>query len=195
MKINFSSSKIARIISYLFIPPVMNLLTFIYLSGFSEGKTKFTIILLSALFGVIIPIVFFVIMRRKGKIDDDDAVIKEQRSIPYLFGIFLILIAVLLSINFKLPQIIVTVWIAYLLNSVILLVVNGIWKMSAHAMGTAIPVGVTLHFSGAMLLVFTLIMLVTSWSRIKLNVHTPAQVFAGALTGITVTYLIIYFLG
>ncbi len=195
MKINFSALKIARIISYLFIPPVMNLLTFLYLSGFSEGKTKITIILLSALFGVIIPIIFFIIMRRKGKIDDDDAKIKEQRSVPYLFGIFLIVIAIILSINFKLPEIIVVVWIAYLLNSVILLTVNKIWKMSAHALGTAIPVGVVLHFSIEMTCVFLLILLITSWSRLKLKVHTPAQVLAGALTGITVTFFTIYFLG
>ncbi len=194
MKNNSTGKKVARIVSYLFIPPVMNLLTFLYLAGFSTGKTKSNIIFISALFGVIIPIIFFVIMRRKGKIDDDDAKIKEQRSIPYLFGIFLIVIAILFSIYLHLPEIIVVVWIAYLLNSVILLAVNGMWKMSAHAMGTAIPVGVALNFSYEMFFVFLFILLITSWSRLKLKVHTPAQVLAGALTGFTVTYLTIYFL-
>ncbi len=194
MKNKSLNFKLARIVSYLFIPPVMNFLTFLYLSFFQPEPVKLPVILISLAFGVLIPIVFFVIMRKKGKIDDNDAKIKEQRSVPYLFGIFLILIAIVLSVKLNLPTIILSVWIAYLLNSVILLLVNKFWKMSAHALGTAIPVGVALNFSLFASLFFIFILVITSISRIILKVHSPAQVFAGALTGILVTYLTIIFL-
>ncbi len=195
MKNNSVTRKIARIISYAFIPPVMNLLTFIYLSTFYTGTAKLWTITLSVIFGVLLPITFFIVMRKKGKIDDDDAKIKEQRSVPYLFGIFLIILAIFLSGHLNLPNAISVVWLAYLLNSVLLLIINKFWKMSAHALGAAIPFGVAINFSLTTSIIFFIILVFTSLSRLILKVHTPAQVLAGAFTGILVTYLTIYFLG
>ena len=91
------SKKIARIISDIFIPPTFNLLGFIYIAIFSEYylSQKLLIIASSLIFGVAMPIAFFVVLRKKKIVTDNDAVIKEQRTYPYLVSIVLNLLGFL----------------------------------------------------------------------------------------------------
>jgi len=185
--------KIARIVSYLFIPPLMNFFLFISLAIYLqlEPKIKTVVILISFLFGLAIPIIYFVIMRSKGKIDDNDAQIKEQRKNPYLFGIFLTIVAILLSIYLVNNRIITVAWCAYLVCSIILVIVNKYWKISAHAMGAAIPLGIMLFYSNLLSLSLVMILFLVGWSRIKLKMHNLNQVLAGGFLGVIVPVLLL----
>lgn len=189
---NLQQNKLARIISYLFIPPLMNFFIFVFLAVYLqlEPKIKMAIILISFLFGLAVPIIYFVIMRSKGKIDDNDAQVKEQRTSPYLFGIFLTIIAILLSVYLVNNRIITIAWIAYLICSVILVIVNKSWKISAHAMGTAIPLGIILFYSNLLSLTLVIILILVGWSRIKLKMHNLNQVLAGSFLGVIVPVLL-----
>lgn len=189
---NLQSNKFARIISYLFIPPLMNFFIFVFLALHLQLEQRFlsAAILISFLFGLAIPVIYFVILRSRGKIDDNDAQVKEQRTNPYLFGILLTLAAILLSAIFVSNKIITIAWITYLVCSMILILVNKYWKISAHAMGAAIPLGIMLFYSNLLSLGLVVILILVGWSRIKLKMHNLSQVLAGGFLGIIIPALL-----
>ena len=100
---------LAKVISYLLVPPVNLLLTFIILSNeiYLDAELKQISILIAVIFGVILPILVFVYLRKKGKIVNDDATIKGERTLPYLIGIGFAINAIILSFIFKLHPLII----------------------------------------------------------------------------------------
>src|SRR5210317_1924000 len=102
-------NSLAKIISYLFIPQINLILSFYILSyhiyGCSPDLTFSMFV--ATLFGFILPIIFFITMRFRGKIVDDDASNKKERTIPYFFGTIIILFALLISLFLKFHPLII----------------------------------------------------------------------------------------
>ncbi|MEE9432110.1 MAG: hypothetical protein V3V16_13760, partial [Melioribacteraceae bacterium] len=172
-------------------PPVMNVVIFV-LFAFRFGQTeKLLVIFSSLIFGFILPIVTFIILRRKNKIVNDDATIKEERTIPYLYGIVFSLCGMSLLFFGGASLVTVLLWSAYFVNSTILIVVNKFWKISAHTMGVAIPLGASFVLGGALSIVLGVILLLVAWARYELKVHTIPQLIVGAFVGFITTYLLV----
>ena len=180
----------AKIISYLFVPPFLNLVIFIYYSlNYEENSKLIYSIIISLLFGVIFPILTFVYFRKKGKILNNDATVKEERTVPYIYGIIYTLLGVIISGFFELNPSIILLWMSYLICSIALININRFWKVSAHSMGAAIPLGAS-FFIGELPIFFAILILV-SWSRFYLKVHSFAQIVAGAFIGFGITFILI----
>ncbi len=187
-----NTNRIAKNLSYIFIPPVMNIAIFILLAFKLEEEGKQQYVILSAIiFGFLLPLATFIILRKKGKIVDDDATIKEERTVPYLFGISFSILAIIFLYYFEISELSVLLWISYFFNSIVLIAVNKYWKISAHAMGAAIPFSASTLFGGLYSLVFGIVLLLVSWARYKLKVHTVAQIIAGAFVGFIITFLLL----
>ncbi len=184
---------LAKIISYIFIPPVMNLFIFWYLFDISNEPNRIVIIISSAIFGFILPILFFVFMRRKGKIINDDATDKSQRTIPYIVGILFSLFAYFvleLTGNFANAA---KMWLVYLFSSLIIIPINFYWKISAHALGVSIPFAYLLYSGSKFSLPFIFIIFLVFISRLILKVHTPMQLIAGVVVGLIITNIVYLF--
>ncbi len=189
MKVN--SEITAKIFSYLFVPPVMTLIIFAEIGLNSNGH--FSEIFLNALlFGFVLPIAVFVYLRKKNLVVNDDAVIKEERTLPYLIGALLTLVAFFVSWRTTGFSLATSTWVIYFVTSLLITAINKFWKISAHAMGVGIPLGVTLFEGNSLSLFFAVVLVIVFWARLKLRVHTPMQVVAGALTGIFVSLAILY---
>jgi len=183
---------IAKIISYLFIPPAMNLFIFLlYSNRYDNGQKGIAVILSALIFGFILPIVTFIILRKKGKVIDNDATIKEERTVPYLYGIGFSLLAILFLHISKTSSQSIILWEAYLINSIVLVIVNKYWKISAHAMGAAIPLGAAMLLNNIWIAIFFIILLLVGWSRYKLKVHTLPQIIGGSFVGYAITYFLL----
>ena len=61
------------------------------------------------------------------------------------------------------------------------------WKISAHAAGAAMPFTALFTVFGAAALPLAAIIPVVCWARVKAEMHTVAQVCAGALLGLLMT--------
>jgi membrane-associated phospholipid phosphatase len=182
--------KIAKIISYLFVPPVTNFLIFIFYSFYFEKNIQvWYSIFISFLLGLTIPIYTFLQFRKKGKILNDDATIKEERTIPYIYSIFFTLSGVIMSGFLHLDVKIIMLWMIYVITSIVIINVNRFWKISAHAMGAAIPLGASVIINEVHL--FLIILLLVSWSRFYLKVHTITQILAGGVLGFLTSYLLL----
>lgn len=182
--------KFARVISDIFIPPVNLLLLFTYLAIYVE-ETNFTSFMVfdsALLFGVIFPIAYFVYLRKKGKIADNDASVRTQRTKPYLVGSALALVGFLMLYYYDAQPICIAAWFIYFMNTLIIASINSFWKISAHAMGVAGPLAIMTYLLGIWVIPLFVILVVVGWARVLLKIHTPAQVIAGSIVGFTITY-------
>jgi len=187
-----NKNRIAKILSYIFIPPVMNVVIFILFAlKIEQTNNRFYVILSAIIFGFLLPLTTFIILRKQGKIVDDDATIKEERTVPYLFGIFFSVLAIVLLNYFKVSESSVLLWISYFVNSIVLISVNKIWKISAHSMGAAIPFAASLLLGSIYPLVFAIILLLVACARYELKVHTMPQIITGAFVGFIITFLLL----
>lgn len=187
----FSSHKLARFISTLFVPPSFTIIIFAIFAfvlesePIKQGVTIFT----ALVFGFIAPIVLFLILRNKGKLTDQDASIKEERTLPFLIAIIFYLIGLWVLIKYDLNIISIVFWFCYISNTVITIFINKFWKISAHAMGAAGPFAAVVFAFGWIGLFMLPIVLLVGWSRIKLKCHTLTQVIAGILLAFISVYI------
>lgn len=185
----------ARSISTFFIPPTLFLITFLFLALFFESPENVVPVILTTLIsGVIIPIALFAYMVKTKKIVNQDATDKDERTAPYLYGILLYFVGLITLYLLNASNLTMTVWFAYLLNTFVILIINKFWKISAHAMGVAGPLGLFYYLFGIYSYPFFLLLILIAWSRIYLKCHTPLQVTMGSIYGFFSVYLLLYFL-
>lgn len=190
MTTNFSH-KLARIISTLFVPPAFTIIIYSIFAFTLESDLSKSIgtILIAFIFGFLAPIALFLLLRKKGKIIDQDASIKEERTFPFLIAILFYLIGLVLMINFGLNIISIAFWICYISNTLITIFINKYWKISAHAMGAAGPFAAVTFAFGWIGFVILPFVLIVGWSRIELKCHTASQVVAGILFAFFSVYI------
>jgi len=185
--------EIAKTISYLFIPPINLLITFIVLANqiYVDPELKIYTIIVALIFGFILPIAVFVYLRKKGKIINDDATIKDERMLPYVIGLGLAINALILSFVFELHPLIIALWFAYIIIQLVMIITNIYWKISAHLIGVGIPFATFLFLFQSDAIYLILIPIIVGWARLTLKVHTPMQVIFGFLLGVLPTYFIL----
>jgi len=189
-----NSKKIAKIISYIFIPPLMNLVIFSLFAHQIEPTQKTLVFISSLVFGLVLPLVIIIILLKTGKLSNDDATVKEERTVPYLYGIGFSLFGTSLLFFSETSNLSMLLWLSYLVNSIILIVINKYWKISAHTMGVAIPLGASFVLNGAWPIIFGTILLLVAWARFEIKVHSISQLAAGAFVGFTVTFILLNFI-
>ncbi len=185
------TDKLARIVSTLFVPPSFTIIVFTLFAFILETESLKTIItiLVAFTFGFAAQIILFVVLRKRGKIVDLDASVKEERTYPFLISVGFYLVGLIILIVFKVNPISIAFWFCYVSNTLVTIVINKYWKISAHAMGAAGPLAAITYAFGPIVLVFSIIIILVGWSRIQLKVHTFSQVIAGILFAFASTYL------
>ena len=185
------TDKLARIISTLFVPPSFTIIVFTLFAFTLETESVKTIvtILVAFIFGFAAQIILFIFLRKQGKIIDLDASVKEERTTPFLISVGFYLVGLIILILFKVNPISIAFWFCYISNTLVTLVINKYWKISAHSMGAAGPLAAITYAFGPIALVFSIIILLVGWARVQLKVHTISQVITGILFAFASTYL------
>jgi membrane-associated phospholipid phosphatase len=186
--------KLARIVSTVFVPPSFTIIIFTIFAFYLETDfTKILVTILVALiFGFVSPIVLFLQYRKKGKIVDIDASIKEERTVPMSISLMFYIIGLIFLLVYNVNIIAIAFWFCYISNTLIAISINKKWKISAHTMGASGPIaGVTFLF-GPVALIFLVISVLVGWSRIQLKCHSFPQVIAGGILAFFSTYFQIY---
>lgn len=191
-----NSHKVVRFISTLFVPPSFTLIVFTLFAFAFEHKPHLIAagISIPLIFGFLAPISLFLILRKQGKLVDQDASVKEERNLPYFIALIFYVAGFLLMLKYDINLISIAFWFCYISNTLITIVINRFWKISAHAMGAAgafAAVGFAFGLSGLILLP---IVFIVGWSRIKLKCHNFAQVAAGIILAALSVYLQMFFI-
>jgi membrane-associated phospholipid phosphatase len=162
---------------------------------FENDLTKRIILILTVFtFGFAFHIIFFLYLRKKGNLVDSDASIKEERTFPYKVSILFYTFGFVILLLYEINIISTAFWFCYISNTILIMLINKNWKISAHTMGVAGPLAVLCFAEGWQYLLFSPLILLIGWGRIHRKVHTLTQVLAGALVGFTSTYLQMYFI-
>ncbi len=193
--LNRFTEKSAKIVSMIFIPPNVVLWSMVFMGYLREAeRDRFIYSSVTAfLFGFVLPIVFFLVLMKQKKISDIHARIKEERTTPYLFGIALLIVGLILLLNEGVNHDTAALWISYLACNIVIIVVNKFWKISAHATGVGVMLGAFTAISPTYTLPLLIAVLLVAWSRIYLKCHTFAQVTAGSILGAAVAFINIKF--
>ena len=186
-----NSNKLARFISTLFVPPSFTIIVFTLFAFVFENEAlqRVIVILVAFIFGFIAQIILFLVFRKKGRIADLDASIKEERTTPFLISIGFYFIGLIVLIVFQINILIIAFWFCYLSNTFFTILINKHWKISAHAMGAAGPLAAVTYAFGPSFLTLIILVALVGWSRIQLKVHTLPQVLVGILFAFASTYL------
>ncbi|MCH7722483.1 MAG: PAP2 family protein [Bacteroidetes bacterium] len=187
-------NKLARIISTIFVPPSFIIIIFTLFAFHleTEPAQRYITILVALIFGFISPIVLFLYYRKKGKIIDLDASIKEERTVPMSISVIFFIVGLLILVAFKINMVSIAFWFCYISNTLIAIIINKNWKISAHTMGAAGPLAALFFLFGPVTLVFLVIVVLVGWSRIQLKCHSFSQVMAGGIFAFISTYIQIY---
>ena len=192
MKIN--KDKLARIISTLFVPPAFAIITFTIFALLLEtdSQKQFVVILVAFISGFVAPIALFLVFRKSGKLTDQDALIKEERTVPFFIATIFFAIGLVILINFQVNIISIAFWFCYISNTLLTILINRYENISAHTMGAAGPMAAFTFVLGPFALFIMMLVIIVGWARIRLGCHTFIQVVLGFFTAFISTYLQIY---
>lgn len=193
---DYISNRFARIISTIFVPPSFTIIIFAIFAFTLEAESfkKIITFLIPFIFGFVLPIALFLYLRRRGKLIDQDASIKEERTFPFLVAIVFYLMGLLLMIKFNLNIISIAFWFCYISITVITIFINKYWKISAHSMGVSGPFAVLIFVFGWIGLILLPVVFLVGWSRVKLKCHSIAQVLTGIIVAFVSVYIQMYYI-
>ncbi len=191
-----SSDRFARLFSTLLVPPSFTIIIFTILALTFENESlkKIITILTAFIFGFSAQIILFVIFRKRGKIIDLDASVKEERTTPFLISVGFYLAGLIILLIFRVHIFSIAFWFCYISNTLVIISINRYWKISVHSMGASGSLAVATYVFGFSALIFSFIVFLVGWSRIQLKVHNLLQVVAGILLGFISTYVQMYFI-
>lgn len=190
-------NKVAKIISYVFHPILMPMVgIFIILNADTYIATliplvKNHIYIFVAIFTLLMPLGFSVLLLLTKTISSLQMENVNERQIPYLMTALFYYFNFYLLRSFNLPQTINLYFLGLALSITAAVVINLKWKISTHMIGIGGIVGLliamSLKFNVEMriwIMTAFIVAGIIGSARLKLNSHTPAQVYVGFVVGV-----------
>lgn len=191
-------TRIAKIISILFHPLLMPTYGFLilfysknYISTFIPADVKLIILSGTFVFTFLFPAINALILLRLGRIQSLEMETPKERIIPYASTAAYYFALFYLFINIEyFPAIFKVVILGAGISILLTLIITFRWKISAHGVGIGGILGALLgtiyRTQMNLFLIFLVVIFCTgivSYARLKLNAHSPAQVYAGVAMG------------
>lgn len=171
------------------------LLVLIPLSTRSWGAFRLVHWLIACLFSSGLIYIYISYLKHKRMIHSRELVEREHRISPLTFAILSYALGYLLLTGLNASAIVRALMLCYVTNSILVLMITRRWKISLHTTALANAVMAIVYYGGwVMLPAFGLIPIVAA-ARIQTQKHDLLQVGAGALLGVIMTGLQLYWLG
>jgi membrane-associated phospholipid phosphatase len=135
------------------------------------------------------PLAYIVVRVRRRTLTDVHIGVREHRRLPFLVGLLMVVIALVLLAVTGAPRDLLALVGAFLVLTIATIAVTNWWKISVHAMVATMTVGVLATIYGPAMLTGVLVVALIGWARVQLRDHTVSQVFAGALVGVAIAGL------
>ncbi len=195
--------KLAKIVSVLLQPlliPTYTLLLIFSLNNYIAliipPEYRKIILAIVVVTTFIFPAIFILFMYKRGMVKTLHMDQRQERIIPLLITAIFYFLAFNLMRRIHLDEIYLKLFLGSFISVVIALVISLFWKISMHMIGMGGFVGALVGISQSIPvdLAFWVIIIVflsglTGFARLRLNAHTPLQVYAGFLGGMLVMIL------
>lgn len=210
---------VSKSISWLFLPlltPIYGLMFLLFLPSDQDFffnysclytmtlSTKYALIYMFTIFGFVAPGVSLLIMYRTGMISDIEIDNRRERSIPIivqlLYCLFLYMVFIFKDPQGQLPSYIYAFPLSGAIVTGFFFLLNRWKKISIHAAGTGIMVGMIIAYSLQcisytfwIIPVSVLISGAVMSARVFLGKHTLLEVIVGWFVGFIITFGVVYF--
>ncbi|MCW3071092.1 MAG: hypothetical protein JWO44_982 [Bacteroidetes bacterium] len=200
-------TRIAKLFSYLFHPLLMPTYGFLlifcttnYIATFTPLNLKLIILGITFLFTFILPSINTLILLRAKKINSLEMETTRERTIPYISTSLYFFALYYLFYNAEFPPVFVILILGAAISILLTFIVNFKWKISAHAIGIGGIIGAVMGISFRLAIDLRLILVLcifiagcVGFARLKLNAHSPSQVYTGFLTGFVIELALMLF--
>jgi len=187
----------AKILSVVFQPLFIPIYTMVLLFGTETYLTYaissqlrdliFGVVLINSLF---LPMAVFLFLLHRGVIESLHMRNAHERTLPFITVIIFQLSTFFLFKKLPMPDLIPQLVLAGAVSVLLALVINLRWKVSIHMLGmgglVGTFIGLALRYQvNALYLVMVLTLLsgLVGYARLRLDAHTPGQVYVGWLLG------------
>ena len=161
-----------------------------YFSALMPASAKWMVIGLVFFVTCVLPTLSFLLMIKTGMVSTTYLSKREDRTMPYIVSIIFFYLAYYMLKKLQVSPVYVYFMIGATMLNILVFGINFFWKISSHMASigalTGMMVGLS-YFLGAFYFSFIAATLIVSglvaFARLKLEAHTPAQVYAGFILG------------
>ncbi|MDR2887019.1 MAG: phosphatase PAP2 family protein [Bacteroidales bacterium] len=160
------------------------------LYGYIPFPVKKLLVIMILVNNIALPLFMLLFLKAKRHIMSWEMESRRERMLPLFFVTLLYAITSYIVIKYPTPIFIKTYFIGVFFISASITIINNWWKISIHAAGMGALTALALILSLRMYSVTALPLMavvtlsgVVLFSRLRLNYHTPAQVWCGFLLG------------
>jgi len=178
----------ASIVSHVFNPAIIAAFTFLTLL-YAYNIASPALVGISLIFATFIPLGIIYLLSRLGLISDFFVSEKRERTKPFAGAIASYLAGSFALWSVGAPTIVTALMLCYAGNTLVLMLITRVWKISVHASGIAGPATALTMSLGAWASIFFALLVPVGWARIRLGAHTPTQMLAGALVTVVTTWV------
>ncbi len=201
-------TKFAKAISFIFHPLLITTYSFIILFSLHTffslvipPLAKWMILGIVFVITFLFPALLILVLWKRGLISELNMNKREDRIIPFIMTAIFFSLAYYLLKQLHISPIYNYFMIGTTFSIIIALIINYFWKISIHmiAMGGMLGAFLALSFVLIINIPMLIILIIfisglVGFARLKLNVHSPAQVYIGFLTGMTIMFLLFIFI-
>ena len=169
-----------------------------YFSYSVSPEAKYVLFSIIIINTFLLPVIISYLLVKKGWIKSLEMQKREERLMPYITNILLLLLTAFLIYQFKLPRVFFLLSLGAATAVAIAVIINIKWKISIHMIGIGGLIGTFFGLSTFLLvdlrmiiILFLLISGLLGVARLTLGAHNPAQIYAGFLAGFLCEYLLL----
>ena len=171
-----------------------------YISTFTSISIKLTILSITFLFTFLLPAVNALILLKMGRIKSLAMETISERIIPYTGAALYYFALFYLFYVAGFPNIFKILILGAAISVLLTILINFKWKISAHTIGIGGIAGAALGIEYRLQLDFHSVLMyvilisgIVGCARLKLNAHTPSQVYSGFILGFFVELFLLIF--
>jgi len=184
--------QIARIAANILNPYLLTFIIIILLAIESTSSAneaiKWSLISLALSVFPVFAVVLYLVYRRK--LDGIFINLRQQRSRIYLLAIGCAVIGYTVLVVFSAPELLRATFMSGLIAVVLFMIINMFWKISLHTAFITASVAVLVIVYGKIAAWTVIFIPLIAWARLQMRLHTPPQVFTGALLAVSIVIIV-----
>ena len=185
--------RLAVTISVLFNPfllPIASILLIVRTSVTTTQQGLLWMVIV-ILFASVLPMLFILLLFRRGQLSDFRLTVREQRAKPLIFSLVSALVGIGILYFLDVPREIVWLCIACVINGLVLTLVTQVWKISFHSgVAAGCMTGLATLISGQFVYLFVLLPFI-AWARVHRKRHTYLQTIIAAPIAVASTAVVL----
>ena len=185
--------RLAVTISALFNPFLLPIASILLIVRTSVATTQQGLLwmVIVILFASVLPMLFILLLFRRGQLSDFRLTVREQRAKPLIFSLVSALVGIGILYFLDVPREIVWLCIACVINGLVLTLITQVWKVSFHSgVAAGCMTGLVTLISSQFVYLFILLPFI-AWARVHRKRHTYLQTIIAAPIAVASTAVVL----